>query len=54
MREDGPPSARGKLARDRETHQPMALLPERMLSFAMRAVFVLFVLIALVSVFESL
>jgi Phage integrase, N-terminal SAM-like domain len=54
VREDRPPSARGKPARDRETHQPMALLPERMLSLAMRAVFVLFVLIALVSVFESL
>jgi hypothetical protein len=32
----------------------MALLPERILSLAMRAVFVLFVLIALVSVLESL
>jgi Phage integrase, N-terminal SAM-like domain len=54
VREARTPSARGKPARDRETYRPMALLPERILSLAMRAVFVLFVLIALVSVFESL
>ena len=54
-RAGGPaPSARGKPERNRETYQPIAVLPERILSLAMRAVFVLFVLIALVSVLESL
>ena len=43
-----------KRERNREAYQPIAVLPERILSLAMRAVFVLFALIALVSVLESL
>jgi hypothetical protein len=53
-REDEPRSARRKRERNREAYQPIAVLPERILSLAMRAVFVLFALIALVSVLESL
>jgi hypothetical protein len=40
--------------RNREAYQPIAVLPERILSLAMRAAFVLFALIVLVSVLESL
>jgi hypothetical protein len=53
------PSARERRKRDRKTrarperervaYEPIALLPERILSLALRAVFVIFVLIALVS-----
>jgi hypothetical protein len=40
--------------RERVEYEPIAPLPERMLSFALRAVFVLFALVALVSLLESL
>jgi hypothetical protein len=40
--------------RERVEYEPIAPLPERMLSFAVRAVFVLFALVALVSLLESL
>jgi hypothetical protein len=40
--------------RERVAYEPIAPLPERMLSFAVRAVFVLFALVALVSLIESL
>ena len=53
-RADQPRSARIERERNRESYQPIALVPERILSLAMRAVFVLFALIALVSVLESL
>jgi hypothetical protein len=53
------PSARERRKRDRKTrarperervaYEPIAMLPERILSLALRAVFVIFVLIALVS-----
>jgi hypothetical protein len=39
-------------ARDR--HEPIARLPHRMLSFAIKGVFVLLVVVALVSVLDSL
>jgi site-specific recombinase XerC len=40
--------------RDRGAYQPIALLPQRTLSYAMRAVVLLFALVALVSLLESL
>ena len=40
--------------RPRAAYVPRALFPERILSFAVRAVFVLFALVALVSILESL
>jgi hypothetical protein len=40
--------------RDRAAYQPIALLPQRTLSYAMRAVVLLFALVALVSLLESL
>jgi hypothetical protein len=40
--------------REREAYEPIALLPERILSFAMRIVFALFALLALVSLLESI
>jgi hypothetical protein len=40
--------------RDRGAYQPIALLPERTLSYAMRGVVVLFAIVALVSLLESL
>jgi hypothetical protein len=45
---------RGKRDREREAYEPIALLPERILSFAMRIVFVLFALLALASLLESI
>ena len=49
-----PRSARPRDERNRVAYQPIAVLPERILSLAMRAAFVLFALIVLVSVLESL
>lgn len=40
--------------RDRGAYQPIALLPERTVSYAMRGIVVLFAIVALVSLFESL
>jgi hypothetical protein len=40
--------------RDRGAYQPIALLPQRTLSYAMRGVVVLFAIVALVSLLESL
>jgi hypothetical protein len=40
--------------RERAAYEPLALFPERILSYAVRAVFALFALVALVSVLESL
>ena len=55
LREDDEPrSARPRDERNRVAYQPIAVLPERILSLAMRAAFVLFALIVLVSVLESL
>jgi Phage integrase, N-terminal SAM-like domain len=48
-----PRSGRRRRARSRAAYEPIALLPERILSFALRIVFVLFVLILLVSLLES-
>ena len=48
----GPP--RRDRDRDRGAYQPIALLPQRTLSYAMRAVVLLFALVALVSLLESL
>jgi hypothetical protein len=56
-REAGPARERDAGAprqRERVAYEPIALVPERILSFAMRAVFVLFALVALVTVLESL
>jgi hypothetical protein len=53
-RENVPRSAPDRRERKREAYQPIAVLPERILSLALRAVFVLFALIAIVSVLESL
>jgi hypothetical protein len=39
--------------RNRGTYEPIALLPERLLSFAIRAVFVLLALVAVVSILHS-
>jgi hypothetical protein len=44
---------RRKRDRDRDDYAPIALLPQRILSFALRAVFVLFALIVLASLLES-
>jgi site-specific recombinase XerC len=64
--EDRPPRADRSTARDRSdtsppsrdrdrgAYQPIALLPRRTLSYAMRAVVLLFALVALVSLLESL
>jgi len=55
-REASPP--RGEASpprqRDREAYEPIAQLPERILSFALKAVFVLFALVAIVALLESL
>jgi hypothetical protein len=40
--------------RDRAAYEPIALLPDRILSFAIRAVFVLLALVAVVSILDSL
>ena len=40
-------------ARKRREHQPIPALPDRLLSYALRAVFVLFALVALVTLLES-
>jgi hypothetical protein len=45
-------TSRGR--RQRGAYEPIALLPERMLSFAIRAVFVLLALVAVVSILDSL
>jgi integrase family protein with SAM-like domain len=39
---------------DRDAYEPIAQLPERILSFALKAIFVLFALVALVALLESL
>jgi hypothetical protein len=44
---------RRRRKRDREAHEPIALLPQRILSLALRAVFVLVALVALASLLES-
>jgi hypothetical protein len=44
----------GRRDRDRGAYQPIALLPERTVSYAMRGVVVLFAIVALVSLLESL
>jgi hypothetical protein len=56
-----PPSAepsrgarKGRRRRDRAAYEPIALLPDRILSFAIRAVFVLLALVAVVSILDSL
>jgi hypothetical protein len=56
-----PPSAepsrsarKGRGRRDRAAYEPIALLPDRILSFAIRAVFVLLALVAVVSILDSL
>jgi hypothetical protein len=51
-RETSPPP-RETRQRDRDTYQPIAQLPERTLSFALKAVFVLFALVAIVALLES-
>jgi len=56
VREDEPASPErtaGGGARERAEHEPIALLPERMLSIALRAVLVLLAIVALVSFLES-
>ena len=55
-REARPPrrEARPPRQRDREAYEPIAQLPERILPFALKAVFVLFALVAIVSLLESL
>jgi hypothetical protein len=54
-RDATPPGREARPARDgdREAYEPIAQLPERILSFALKAVFVLFALVALVALFES-
>jgi Phage integrase, N-terminal SAM-like domain len=54
-RDATPPGREARPARqgDREAYEPIAQLPERILSFALKAVFVLFALFALVALFES-
>jgi hypothetical protein len=52
-RSGGARRGRGKRDRDREAYAPSALLRQRILSLALRAVFVLFALIVLASVLES-
>jgi hypothetical protein len=52
-RSDTNPPSRDR-DRDRGAYQPIALLPRRTLSYAMRAVVLLFALVALVSLLESL
>ena len=56
-----PPSAEpsrsartGRKRRDRAAYEPIALLPDRILSFAIRAVFVLLALVAVLSILDSL
>jgi len=55
-REASPPrrEASPPRQRDREAYEPIAQLPERILSFALKAVFVLFALVAIVALLESL
>jgi hypothetical protein len=55
-REASPPGreARPPGPRDREAYEPIAQLPERILSFALKAVFVLFAAVAIVALLESL
>jgi hypothetical protein len=48
-REASPPRQR-----EREAYEPIAQLPERILSFSLKAVFVLLVLVVIVSLLESL
>jgi hypothetical protein len=43
----------GRGRRERGAYEPIALLPERVLSFAIRAVFVLLALVAVVSILDS-
>jgi hypothetical protein len=45
---------KGRGRRDRAAYEPIALLPDRILSFAIRAVFVLLALVAVVSILDSL
>jgi hypothetical protein len=52
-RSRGTRSGRRKRERSRAAYEPIALVPERILSFAMRIVFVLFALFVLVSLLES-
>jgi hypothetical protein len=54
-RDATPPAREARPARqgDREAYEPIAQLPERIVSFALKAVFVLFALVALVALFES-
>jgi hypothetical protein len=44
----------GRKRRDRAAYEPIALLPDRILSYAIRAVFVLLALVAVVSILDSL
>jgi hypothetical protein len=54
-RDATPPVREARPARqgDREAYEPIAQLPERILSFALKAVFVLFALVAIVALLES-
>jgi integrase family protein with SAM-like domain len=53
-REDAPRRRQAPRDRsgDRGGYQPMAVMPERILTFALRAVFVLFIVVALVSLLQ--
>ena len=44
---------KGRGRRDRAAYEPIALLPDRILSFAIRAVFVLLAMVAVVSILDS-
>jgi hypothetical protein len=55
-RHEAPPRREARQVRqgDREAYEPMAQLPERVLSFALKAVFILFAAVAIVTLLESL